>query len=99
MLVLTGSETKLHDLLRGLAAVRGVSTGKALAQRMKEAGHETSQQSCSDFLRGDRVPSEKWLIGYIEALGLEGEQRKELILAWAHENPETYALYRLWAES
>ncbi len=93
MLILRGEN--LGDLLDAVAAQRGIRTGTALATAITNAGHKTSQSTCSDFLSGKRTPTPGWMVGYIKALDVKGEQRRELLRLWFAENPTLRELYAM----
>jgi hypothetical protein len=90
------SSAGLARMMDALCALYGYRTDADLAQAITEAGYPVSQQSVSNYKNG-RNPPLRYIVGYIKALELEGEQRRELLRAYMDMNPEFEDFLRLWA--
>jgi hypothetical protein len=91
-----GSEdANLENMLAALAAYRGLRSDEMIARAVRKSGYKVSQQSVSNYRRGKKMPPAGFMVGFIKALGIDGEQRRELLSAWMQKNPDIEELYRL----
>ena len=95
-MLMVESSAGLQRMMKALCALYGFETDQDLAQAITETGYPVSQQSVSNYKHG-RNPPLKFIVGYIQALELEGEQRRELLRAYMDLNPEYEDFLRLWA--
>ena len=86
----------LARMMDALCALHGYRTDQDLADAITEIGYPVSQQSVSNYKKG-RNPPLRFVVGYIRALDLEGEQRREFLRAYMDANPEYEDFLRLWA--
>lgn len=96
-MLMVESNAGLSPMLDALAVLYGYKKDGELAEAMSENGYPVSQQSVSNY-KHDRKPPLKFIVGFIRTLGLEGEQRRQLLRAYMDANPEYEDFLRLWAE-
>jgi hypothetical protein len=90
-------EVGVARMIGALSVLAGVEGDAELARAITEAGYKTSQQSVSNYRRGEKTPPLGWVIGFVRALELTPAQRRAFLEAYMKEVPELEAFLRLWA--
>ena len=91
------AEAGVARLIVTFCAYYGVGKDEALARLVTEAGHPVGQLSVSNYKRGVKSPPLRFVVGFVKALDLSPEHRREFLRAYMRENPEYEDFLRLWS--